>query len=115
MGVWAPIDFRNFDVKPLGNSWAPPPPLPASVGTVLRAAQCTPNGVSDDVQAFDIRSDWALFHRATGLCAEAESANYGAGITLQECVADTQTQEFRNDYTNVRNERVPFTLGKYGE
>ena len=37
----------------------------------------------------------------------------GATFTLQKCIAGNVLQELRNDYTNIRNNLRPVTLGAY--
>ena len=44
---------------------------------------------------------------------EASSKGNGATFTLQKCIAGNVLQELRNDYTNIRNNLRPVTLGAY--
>jgi len=58
-------------------------------------------------------SPFGRYHVASDLCAEASSTNDAATISLQTCVHGKTTQQFRNDYTSIRNRAAQVTLGSY--
>eukprot|EP00041_Stephanoeca_diplocostata_P017039 m.339013 g.339013 ORF g.339013 m.339013 type:complete len:833 (+) comp20573_c0_seq1:46-2544(+) len=110
---WFAIEFDDVHVSQAGKAWTAPRAVVAAVGTSVASANCTPNGVVDPAQAFDLRADWLLEHHASGLCVEASTATAGATLSLQKCEHGKLTQQFRNDYTRIRNGAVPVTLGAY--
>lgn len=84
-----------------------------SVGDIIGVEDCSTNGISAASTSFLLRPDWLLEHISSGLCVEAESAEPGATFTLQKCESGKLVQELRNDYTNIRNNLRPLTLGGY--
>ena len=87
-----------------------------SAGQALGSADCGRNGVKAAAQEFFLKPNWQLLHVASGLCAEAASAADGAAIALAPCDAAPVKveQQFRNDYTTIRNNMRAVTLGAYG-
>lgn len=118
--TWIPIEWKHFsmkevkpntldqDVIPYRNA------LPNFVqGAAISAEKCERNGNIDPAQQFTLEADWSLKH-SSGMCAEASSAAAGATLSLQPCVHGKTTQQFRNDYTRIRNGNFPISLGAYG-
>jgi hypothetical protein len=82
------------------------------VGARVGVADCTSNGLVDSGQQFALDANWAVRHMPSGLCVAADSVTAGAELTLQPCAATTDArQQFRNDYTSIRNSNVPVTVG----
>jgi hypothetical protein len=112
---WYAIEFDQPSVEAVGSLWtAPVPDTTFATGQALVAANCTPNGVVDQTQAFLLKPDWLLEHVASGLCAEASGNTNGAALSLQPCKHGKIEQQFRNDYTHIRNGLSSITLGAYG-
>jgi len=74
----------------------------------LTTRPCVSNGLAADDQKFELLADWQLRHIPTGLCAQYMSDTQG--VTLEQCEFGAATQQFRNDYTRIRNAVVPVTL-----
>lgn len=114
MNQWESVEFGSIAISKLGPRWATSPlDMAVSVGDKISLEECSTNGIDQPSQSFDLRSDWLLEHRSSGLCAEASSAGDGATLSLQKCQPGKVTQEFRNDYTNIRNSLRPITLGAW--
>jgi hypothetical protein len=74
---------------------------------------CTPNGLSSENERFEVTSNWQIRHISSGLClAVKESvsdgksssiANPEISLTLEECLHNHGPQQFRHDYTQLRN------------
>jgi hypothetical protein len=119
---WQPVEYDNFLLQPAGGDafWASSTTSDdsstsfARAGSEIGVTECERNGVVDDTQAFDLIASWQLRHVATGLCVQAEDASSDAVLTLQDCVHGSTTQQFRNDYTRIRNTESEVTLGAYG-
>lgn len=113
--LWAPVQFGNFSVAAAPSPrWAPPSGSVVRPGATVGVAPCTSNGLASGLQTFVLDADWALRYAASGLCVEAAVMAAGATLTLQPCAAATEPrQQFRNDYTHIRNGPTPVSLGPY--
>ncbi len=113
---WHPIEFGSLQLSKVGSRWSASKYGDKSeykVGDAINAADCPTNGIATASTSFLLRPDWLLEHIASGLCMEASSKGNGATFTLQKCIAGNVLQELRNDYTNIRNNLRPVTLGAY--
>ena len=112
---WQPIEFGSVAISRVGDRWKEQDTSKEEpkVGSSLGLEDCSTNGVINQGQAFNLRSDWLLEHKASGLCVEASGAKAGATLSLQTCKVGKATQEFRNDYTNIRNNLEPISLGAW--
>jgi hypothetical protein len=76
----------------------------------LTLGPCTPNGLTADSERFDVTSNWQIKHLPSGLCVTALDGDGNDAspieLTLQKCVHDYAPQQFRNDYTQLRNQGV---------
>ena len=116
MSNWVSIQFDDFQLNYATNKRPSHPNQSRTytVGEALVASDCETNGDIDSAQHFVLRANsWQLYHVASKLCAEASVAGDGATLSLQPCVYGKTEQEFRNDYTNIRNAAVKVTLGAY--
>ena len=131
MSTWLPIQFDHFSLafakgkrpsRRTSGTAAALSPLSHTmdmentynVGDTLVAADCETNGDIDPNQQFLLQANsWQLYHVASGLCAEASDEMDGATLSLQKCLYGATTQQFRNDYTSIRNNLVAVTLGDY--
>lgn len=113
--AWYHIEFDNVTIEEAGPAWVQPSaPCQAGKGTKLRARNCSTNGYSSSDLEFELLADWGLRHTPTGLCAQADSADDGSGISLQPCDPASELQQFKNDYTRIRNTVEPMTLKANG-
>lgn len=88
---------------------APPAGCSApSAGRSLSVRPCVSNGLSAADQQFELLADWQLRHIPSGLCAQYTSDT--AAPTLEACDFGAGNQQFRNDYTRIRNTVVPIEL-----
>lgn len=119
MNQWASVEFGSIALSKVGSRWEArgsgddQSTAATALGAQIGLEECSTNGVDEPSQSFDLRSDWLLQHRASGLCAEASSTAVNATLSLQTCQPGKVTQEFRNDYTNIRNRLEPITLGAW--
>ena len=116
MGDWNHIEFDDVKMTKAGEQrglWAAPAGKGHAAGDAVTVAKCTANGVADPNQEFFLAADWGIQHVASGMCVEASSAAAGATLSLQACDHGKLEQEFRNDYTRIRNTLAPVTLGAY--
>jgi galactosylceramidase len=118
MSDWIGVQFDNFHLafaknkRPSRSDSATKTMY--AVGDSIVATDCEANGSIDPSQHFILKANsWQLYHVASNLCVEASTASSGAALSLQTCVHGLTTQEFRNDYTTIRNAVVPVTLGAY--
>ena len=112
---WFPIEFRDLSIsKAADGRWTPPqkPNRLAKAGDRLVAVDCQPNGLIAYDQDFDLLSSWLIRHNPSNLCVSASAIKSLAELRLQECNSSDPRQQFRNDYTRVRNEIVPLWLGE---
>eukprot|EP00055_Hartaetosiga_balthica_P002301 m.3499 g.3499 ORF g.3499 m.3499 type:complete len:823 (+) comp2079_c0_seq1:3832-6300(+) len=101
---WIPVEFDDFSISEAG-AWVKPSaqcnnPKP---GAGLAARPCARNGFSVSDMSFTLRSDWGLVHDQSGLCIQAQSSASGVSVSLQVCDASNPLQQFKNDYTRIRN------------
>lgn len=116
MGDWASVEFDDFKVAVAEAAEEVPARIRQSfaVGAPVEARDCARNTDADPAQAFSLRANsWWLVHPASGLCVEAASADSGAKLALAVCKFGQKTQQFRNDYTRIRNTLSSVTLGAY--
>lgn len=108
---WVPVEFDDVMIVQAGPRWEPAPVRPpVAPGVPVGVRHCFPNGLIDAAQAFDLRPDWGIRHANSGLCVAAASADANASLMLMTCNPADERQQFRNDYTTVRNAVVPFTV-----
>eukprot|EP00929_Paragymnodinium_shiwhaense_P043197 TRINITY_DN22249_c0_g1_i1.p1 TRINITY_DN22249_c0_g1~~TRINITY_DN22249_c0_g1_i1.p1 ORF type:complete len:857 (-),score=158.67 TRINITY_DN22249_c0_g1_i1:250-2820(-) len=101
---WFGITFDDVAVEAVGDRWSPASSkCKADVGVQLHAMPCTPNAVMNEDDAFDLLADWGIRHVASGLCAAVTSREAGATVVLAKCDPSDPKQQFKNDYTNIRN------------
>lgn len=110
---WFAVEYDDISVKQAGSDWHPTSPCPSAVaGARLRVRPCASNGLAVDDQAFELLSNWAIRHVKSGLCAAVDKEiAAGEPVVLATCNASDPRQQFRNDYTRVRNTVVPLTVG----
>jgi len=97
------FDFAHLKIEPVGNRWSTPKRSFAGENAKkLQMQECTPNGIVDTAQQFDLRPNWQIVHVPTGLCMDASNP---AALELKPCNHGDKKQQFRNDYTVIRNER----------
>ena len=119
MSHWVSVQFDNFNLAYAPNRRASHASTTHGggkyhVGDTLVATDCETNGDIDPNQHFLLKANsWQLYHVSSGMCAEASDAKNGATLSLQTCVHGKTTQQFRNDYTLIRNTPVQVTLGDY--
>ena len=123
MSTWEPVQFDDFSLslataKPGAKSNVASdvrmPQQTFSQGAPIGVTDCETNGKIDPAQQFELRANsWQLYHVASGMCAEASDDAAGATLSLQPCVFNKREQQFRNDYTNIRNKIVGVSLGAY--
>ena len=108
---WYPLEYARFSVSEAGH-WVKPVPKCASakVGSRLGARACATNGFNVSDEAFTLNADWTLVHDASGLCAQADGSTAGSLVHLATCDATNPLQQFKNDYTNIRNRDMPVFL-----
>jgi len=110
-GDWYSIAFDDVGIEQAGPNWKPTSPCGAPmIGSIVSVRDCAANGVTVDDEAFELLADWGIRHVKSGLCAAVKNAASGTGLTLQKCNPKDLHQQFKNDYTNVRNTVVPFKL-----
>ena len=98
------IEIGSVSVKQAGSRWQPEtPPCEAKEGAQLYSRNCSTNGLAVDDQAWELGADWALRHIKSGLCAQAASKEAGATVSLAKCDDSNVLQQFKNDYTRIRN------------
>lgn len=110
-----PIEFADLSIQPAGPKWQTRPETTRfTAGMRLGVRECTPNGIFDSAQAFELRANWQIRHvesieglenddmRRNSLCAEAA---HDGSLYLQACDIKSE-QEFRNDYTTIRNQEA---------
>ena len=111
--TWLQVEYDNLKIDAVGNNWNPTSPCgSAKAGDVLKVRDCVPNGRSVADQQFKLKSNWQIVHIPSGLCAETQGTS---SVVLAACDATKATQQFRNDYTRVRNAVVPFTTQVNGK
>ena len=116
---WHPVEFGSISINRAGNGavhrWSEEQRQLNlyDVGDSIGVEDCPTNGIKTASTSFLLRPDWLLEHISSGLCVEAASAKPNAAFTLQKCESGKLTQELRNDYTNIRNNLRPLTLGGY--
>eukprot|EP00943_MAST-04B_sp_MAST-4B-sp1_P006216 g6216.t1 len=112
---WHPIEFGFIRISKFGHGWSKNNLNKSNynIGDMVNVTDCPSNGVATDSTSFLLRPDWLVEHIASGLCLEASSEANGAIFTLQHCIPGKVLQELRNDYTNIRNNLRPLTLGGY--
>jgi galactosylceramidase len=109
------VQFRSLKISPVGSRWSPPAsrvPTTLEPWSIVTRA-CTPNGLSSENERFEVTSNWQIRHISSGLClAVKESvsdgksssiANPEISLTLEECLHNHGPQQFRHDYTQLRN------------
>ena len=100
--AWLAVEYDDVNVTAAGPNWNPTSPCAAAKqGTVLTVLDCVSNGLALDYQSFDLRSNWQIVHRASGLCVSMNSTDV---LTLEVCLQNNTAQQFENDYTHIRNE-----------
>ena len=108
---WYGIVFDDVVITQAGSGWHPTSPCPAAVaGSQLFIRPCASNGLTVPDQAFKLLADWGILHIESNLCVTATAATAGARLVLGKCDPSDLKQQFKNDYTRVRNEVVPFKL-----
>lgn len=117
MNDWFFVEFDDFSIHQAGSDWAPVSPCGAAkVGDVLTARNCSTNGLPVADEEWELMSSWQLKHIPSGLCAEAESLDAGAKVKLATChpigSEEGDLQQFKNDYTRIRNAMAPMTLSE---
>lgn len=120
MSNWEPIQFDDFALSFAGSmdhsqtEYDQSQESSFKKGSPIGVTDCETNGKIDPAQQFQLRANsWQLFHVASGMCAEALADEAGATISLQPCIFNKKEQQFRNDYTNIRNRNVIVSLGAY--
>lgn len=109
--TWIPIEFSGVRIEKVGPRWrAPQSCMGAAAGTLVAATKCATNGFALQEQTFDLLASWGIRHVPSGLCVAAKAAQGGSQLHLAPCDPTDARQQFRNDYTNVRNRPVPFTV-----
>lgn len=113
MNNWFGVEFDDFEIKQAGPHWSPPvsPCTQAQVGDILSARNCSTNGLPVADQEWELKSTWQLKHIPSGLCAEV----IGQQVKLAKCKSITSEegmpQQFKNDYTRIRNAVEPISIG----
>ncbi|EGD72245.1 galactocerebrosidase [Salpingoeca rosetta] len=108
---WFAVEYDALSISEAGH-WVPPAPKCANPkrGDKLGARPCATNGFNTTDQLFTLRADWTLVHDPTGLCAQAAGTGGGAAVALAACDPSNPMQQFKNDYTRVRNTEMPVFL-----
>ena len=115
MNDWYGVQFDDFSVKQAGSRWTPEksPCGPAKIGDIVGARNCSTNGLPAPDMEWELQSSWQLKHIPSGLCATAESASPQSKLSLQKCEQigsqEGEPQQFKNDYTRIRNAMEPMT------
>lgn len=109
---WVAIEFDWVSVTAAGPRWNPPqsPCATPQPGSPLYTRNCSTNGLPVADEVFDLVPDWTLRHVASGLCAQASADSNDATVSLAMCDATNPLQQFKNDYTNIRNRMMPVYL-----
>jgi hypothetical protein len=111
---WFPIMFDNVQINAVGPNWTPSTPgCPAAkVGDAIHARDCATNGLTDEDQHFNLLADWGIRHVPSGLCVSASATFLGSHkpLTFANCDPQDPLQQFKNDYTNIRNDMQPLIL-----
>jgi len=115
MNRWQPVIWDGLSISSAATEEATAESQLYQAGDAVFAANCSMgNGKIIPSQQFNLLANWQLEHASTGMCVTASSPSAGAGLSLQPCVHGMVTQQFRNDYTNIRNNaRESLTLGAY--
>jgi galactosylceramidase len=121
MSDWEPVQFDDFSLVFAGGAGTTEVERGQKSmwqnfekGAPIGVTDCETNGKIDPAQQFELRANsWQLYHVASGMCAEASNDAIGASLSLQPCVFNKKEQQFRNDYTNIRNNNVWVSLGAY--
>jgi len=110
--AWIPIEFDAVSITSAGPNWKPPssPCSAATPGTQLYTRNCSTNGFTASDQGFYILADWTIQHIASGLCAQTSSVSADATVSLQTCNSNQPLQQFKNDYTRIRDTTVSIYL-----
>jgi galactosylceramidase len=116
LNTWLPVEFDNLKITKAGGDlyWgAQVSALPKgcsnpSAGRVVSVRHCVPNGFAAEDQQFELLADWQLRHIPSQLCLEYKSDTESP--TLEICEFNEPKQQFRNDYTRIRNSVVPVEL-----
>ena len=117
MNDWYAVEFDNFSVHQAGTDWSASSPCgPAKAGDVLSVRNCSTNGLPAADEQWELMSSWQLRHIPSGLCAEAAGAEPGSEVKLATChpigSQEGDLQQFKNDYTRIRNALAPMTVGE---
>lgn len=97
--LWIPVAFNHVSISAAGEAWSAAPSLVAEAGKPLTVKACTPNGLSSDADSFELLPSWNIKHIASGLCVEYD----GSSLSLATCDPTSANQQFKNDYTRIRN------------
>jgi hypothetical protein len=109
---WFPIMFDNVRIDKAGPKWTPlKADCPAAkIGDTLHVRACAANGLRAEDQEFEMLADWGMRHVPSGLCASASSAKNSSSLVVAKCKPLDELQQFKNDYTRIRDTTQPFTL-----
>ena len=119
LNQWVHAEFDNFAVASAASAAALGEAKIAAAsrghaGKAVGVSKCVSvDGAATASQEFKMLANWQLLHVQSGLCVEASSAAVGATLALAQCVHEKTLQQFRNDYTNIRNHLDAITLGAY--
>lgn len=95
-----PIEFAHVEVDKVGDRWKLAESTIDYSSATLGARECSANGLADASQRFELRPNWQIRHLPSKLCVDATNATV---LSLQPCKPNYAFQEFRNDYTTIRN------------
>jgi len=103
---WVQMEVDNVEISEAGPRWLLPtsPECPkAEVGTLVQANPCETNGLVQPHQAFKLQADWAIRHVESDLCVAGPNATEGGRLHLERCDPGAKHQQFKHDYTLIRN------------
>lgn len=116
------LEFSKLEITPVGPNWY----FGANNKEILRAApvdpvdddnwdlklrRCTPNGHTSEAERFELTPNWQIKHVSSDKCVSADENGH---LSLQRCQHDHPPQQFRNDYTMIRNEKKALTHATLG-
>ena len=107
---WFPVEYRNLKLdKAPGGRWSVPKDTKIpKANDLLVTVDCQANGLIDEAQDFELLSSWLIRHNPSGLCVAGTSS---LQLVLRKCDQSNPLQQFRNDYTRIRNAAVPLFFG----
>jgi len=100
---FAPVEFQDLKIDPVGSRWIKKNDIINNFKNDelhVGFKPCTPNGLTTDQEEFILTSNWQLLNKATNKCVTVIQKNQ---LVLKPCKHNYMPQQFRHDYTTVRN------------